>query len=126
MGLDEIDREDVLLVCGGIDVQKSSTRGVLNWLRREARRGVTIGGLCTGAHALAKAGLLVGKRATCFPGFEGQLTGATLATEAVVDDGDVITSRGPGTAMPFALALVARLQGAEKAKKLAAALLWSA
>jgi transcriptional regulator GlxA family with amidase domain len=53
MGLDEISRDDTLLVCGGIDVQKSSTKPVLNWLRREARRGVTIAGLCTGSYALA-------------------------------------------------------------------------
>ena len=60
MGLDEIDREDTLFVCGGVDVQKSTTKPVLNWLRREARRGVTIAGLCTGSYALAKAGLLDG------------------------------------------------------------------
>ena len=64
MGLDEIERDDTLLVCGGIDVQKATTKSVLNWLRREARRGVTIGGLCTGSYALAKAGLLDGKKAT--------------------------------------------------------------
>jgi len=63
MGLEEIDRDDTLLVCGGIDVQKSSTKPVLNWLRREARRGATIAGLCTGSYALAKAGLLDGKKA---------------------------------------------------------------
>ena len=38
MGLDEIDRDDILLTCGGIDVQKAATKPVLNWLRREARR----------------------------------------------------------------------------------------
>ena len=49
MGLDEVDRDDTVLVCGGIDVQKTATKPVLNWLRREARRGVTIAGLCTGS-----------------------------------------------------------------------------
>jgi transcriptional regulator GlxA family with amidase domain len=62
IGLDEMERDDVLLVCGGIDVQRATTRGILNWLRREARRGVTMGGLCTGAYALARAGLLDGRR----------------------------------------------------------------
>src|SRR3989338_758949 len=55
-GLDEVDREDTILVCGGIDIQKTTTKGVISWLRREARRGVAIGGLCTGAHALGTAG----------------------------------------------------------------------
>jgi transcriptional regulator GlxA family with amidase domain len=54
-----------VLVCGGIDVQSATTKRVLNWLRREARRGaVTMGGLCTAGYTLAKAGLLDGKRAT--------------------------------------------------------------
>ena len=64
MGLEEITREDTVLVCGGIDVQEATTKPVLNWLRREARRGAAIGGLCTGAYTVAKAGLLDGKRAT--------------------------------------------------------------
>jgi AraC family transcriptional regulator, glycine betaine-responsive activator len=56
MGLDEIEREDTVLVCGGIDVQQATTKPILNWLRREARRGVAIGGLCTAAYTVAKAG----------------------------------------------------------------------
>lgn len=60
IGLEDVDREDVVLVCGGLDVQRATTRPVLNWLRREARRGNIIGGMCTGTYALAKAGLLDG------------------------------------------------------------------
>jgi transcriptional regulator GlxA family with amidase domain len=53
MGLEEMERDDTVLVCGGIDVQRTTTKGILNWLRREARRGVTMGGpvhrrLCAG------------------------------------------------------------------------------
>jgi AraC family transcriptional regulator, glycine betaine-responsive activator len=49
MGLGELDRDDTLLVCGGIDMQKATTKSVIAWLRREARRGIAIGGLCTGS-----------------------------------------------------------------------------
>ncbi len=62
IGLDEIERDDILLVCGGIDVQRATTKAVLNWLRREARRGVTMGGLCTGAYALAGQAFLTARR----------------------------------------------------------------
>jgi transcriptional regulator GlxA family with amidase domain len=61
MDLDELDREDTVLVCGGIDVQSATTKRVLSWLRREARRGAVVGGLCTAGYTLAKAGLLDGK-----------------------------------------------------------------
>ena len=53
-----------MILCGGVDIQMATTKKVLNWLRREARRGLTIGGLCTAAYPMAKAGLLDGKRAT--------------------------------------------------------------
>ena len=60
----DLGRDDVILVCGGVDVQISTTKKVLNWLRREARKGLKIAGLCTGAYTMAKAGLLDGKKAT--------------------------------------------------------------
>ena len=60
----------------------------------------------------------IGKRATSYPGFEGELTGANVVTERVVQDGNIITSQGPGTAMEFALKLVGDLENTELAEKL--------
>jgi 4-methyl-5(b-hydroxyethyl)-thiazole monophosphate biosynthesis len=60
---------------------------------------------------LAAAGLLDGRRATSYPGFLKDAARTTVTNEAVVIDGGVITSRGPGTALDFALQLVETLEG---------------
>jgi len=80
-------------------------------LKRQASQGKKIGAICAAPIALGKAGLLKGKKATSYPGFQEQLTGATYQEAAVVRDGNIITSRGPGTAMEFALQIVADLKG---------------
>jgi len=63
-GLEELLREDTVLVCGGARVKLAVNQKLMNWARREARRGVAFGGLCTGTYLLARAGLLQGRRAT--------------------------------------------------------------
>ena len=67
---------------------------------------------------LGKAGILKGKKATCYPGFEKYLEGAEAVLGNVVCDGNIITSRGAGTAMSFSLALVEILYGKDKAEEL--------
>lgn len=129
MGLEEIDRDDVLLVCGGIDVQKASTRGVLNWLRREARRGVTIGGLCTGAHALAKAGLLDGKKATIHwenqDGFLEEFEDVNLTKSVFVMDGNRWTTAGGTSSLDLMLKVIASDHGEDVANTVADQLIYS-
>lgn len=66
------------------------------------------------ARALARFGALEGIKATCYPGFEGELPESTLFVDGrVVDDHDIITSRGPGTALEFSIHLAERLMGAQ-------------
>ena len=86
--------------------------------------GRFIAAICAAPKVLATAGLLDGKRATSFPGTleKLQLNNTTLETNAVVQDGRVITSRGPGTAIDFALTLIENLAGAEKRKEVEAGL----
>ena len=87
---------------------------VLALLRLLADSGRFTAAICAAPGVLAKAGLLAGKRATSFPGFLGpeNAPGTFVVDDAVVEDGKVITSRGPGTAMDFALAIIQRLEGA--------------
>jgi 4-methyl-5(b-hydroxyethyl)-thiazole monophosphate biosynthesis len=71
---------------------------------------------------LAAAGVLDGRRATSYPGFLKDASGTTVTDEAVVSDAGIITSRGPGTALDFALALVAELAGPAASSEVEAAL----
>ncbi|MCW8995728.1 MAG: DJ-1/PfpI family protein [Psychromonas sp.] len=76
-----------------------------------------IAALCAApAVVLGKAGLLEGRKFTCYPGFEDEISGAEFTTERVVQDANMITSRGPGTAAEFSIAVIDYLLGSEAAK----------
>lgn len=77
-----------------------------------------VAAICAAPTVLAGWGLLTGRKATCYPGMEPAL-GQSAQDNDLVIDGNLITSRGPGTAMLFSLALVERLKGAQAAQKLA-------
>jgi len=129
MGLEEIDREDILLVCGGIDVQNATTRPVLNFLRREARRGVTIGGLCTASYTLAKAGLLDGKKATIHwenqDSFLEEFEEVELTKSVFVVDGNRLSTAGGTSSIDLMLKLIADDHGEDFANTVADQLIYS-
>ena len=83
-----------------------------------------IAAICAAPSVLGDLGLLKGKKATCYPGFEERLTGSSVSTDQVVTDGHITTSRGMGTAIPFALELVTRMCGQEKADELARGIIY--
>lgn len=85
-------------------------------VRAVAEGGKLVAAICAAPIALERAGVLTGKRATSYPGFE--LPSAEYSNDRVVEDGQLVTSRGPGTAMEFSLALVRRLVGHGKATEL--------
>jgi 4-methyl-5(b-hydroxyethyl)-thiazole monophosphate biosynthesis len=74
--------------------------------REFAAGGKLVAAICAAPSVLGQEGILNGKKATCHPGFEEKLLGAECSTEPVVRDGNIITSRGMGTAIPFALEIV--------------------
>ncbi len=80
--------------------------------------------ICAAPTVFGKAGLLEGKKATCYPGMEADLKGANVSTDAVCHDGHIITSRGMGTAIPFALEIIRTFQGDEAAEKLAKSIVY--
>jgi transcriptional regulator GlxA family with amidase domain len=129
MGLDEIERDDTILVCGGIDVQQATTKGVLNWLRREARRGPQIGGLCTGAYAVAKAGLLDSKRATIHwenqDSFIEEFEDVKLTKSVFVVDGNRMSTAGGTASIDLMLKLIADDHGEDLANTVADLLIYN-
>ena len=88
-------------------------------LRNAADSGKKVAAICAAPSVLGGLGILKGRRAACYPGFEDQLVGAEVSMEQVVVAGNVTTSRGMGTAIPFGLALVAQLAGQTAADELA-------
>ena len=129
MGLDEVTRDDTVLVCGGIDVQDSTTKPILNWLRREARRGVAIGGLCTGAYTVARAGLLDGKRATIHwenqDSFLEEFEAVKLTKSVFVMDGNRMSTAGGTASIDLMLKIIAADHGEDVANTVADQLIYS-
>lgn len=116
---------DLVVLPGGLPGAHTlrDDAGVQALVTRQHERGARLAAICAAPIALGKAGVLAGKRATSYPGFGDELTGAELVDERVVCDGNLITSQGPGTAMEFALQLVIELAGADKAAELRKAML---
>ena len=129
-GLDDVDHDSVVLICGGIDVQRATTPAILNWLRRQARHGVSMAGICTGAYTLARAGLLDGREATIHwenhDGVAEEFTEVTLNKTVFVIDGNRMTSAGGTASLDLILMLIADHHGKDLANNVADQLIYSA
>lgn len=93
-------------------------------IKEFASCGKLVAAICAAPSVLGKAGILNGKRATSYPGFEEKLTGAETLSDPVVHDGNLITSRGMGTAIPFALEIVKYFTDDATAAKLADSIIY--
>lgn len=122
----DVSRLDGVVLPGGMPgtVNLGNHAGVLQALKSFAEEGKLVAAICAAPSVLGQAGLLQGKKAACYPGFEDKLTGAEVVYEEVAEDGNVITSRGMGTAIAFGLKLTAYLTSEQKAKELAEAIIY--
>jgi 4-methyl-5(b-hydroxyethyl)-thiazole monophosphate biosynthesis len=105
-----LDEIDAVILPGGAPgyLNLAEDEKVLDLLRNMNEKSKVIAAICASPFVLAKAGLLEGKKATIYPGMEDEIekAGGIFTDEVVVTDGTIITSRGPATAIPFALHLV--------------------
>ncbi len=102
---------------GTLNLEKSAV--VQSCIDLAIQNDLWIGAICAAPSILGHRNLLVGQKATCFPGYETQLQGAHYTGGVVEQAGKIITARSMGCAIPFGLALVAALLGRERAAILA-------
>ena len=89
-----------------------------------AENNKIIGAICAAPFILGRKGLLEGKNATCFPGFEDELKGASLVEDGVIIDGSIVTARGAGVAWEFGAAICSIITGEEKALQILRGIQW--
>ena len=121
--LNERNRDDTIMLCGGENIRAATTKRLLSWLRRESRRGLAIAGLCTGAFPLAKAGLLEGKRATIHwenqDSFTEEFENVELTKSVFIIEGNRMTTAGGTSSIDLMLKLIANDHGEDLANAVA-------
>ena len=120
-----LDGAAALILPGGLPgaTNLDSSEPVKEALLRQYREGRIVAAICAAPLVLGGLGLLKGRNATCYPGFEPKLIGTNVTGEAVEVSDNVITGKGPGLVMNFALALVAAIKNDAVAEEVAAGLL---
>jgi len=110
----------LLLLPGGMPgaANLNAHEGLKKALLAQNARGKKIAAICAAPMVLGDLGLLQGKRATCYPGFEGYLEGAVYTQELVTTDGNITTGEGPAAALPFAYRLLTDMAGEETVQTL--------
>ncbi len=113
--IEDVDANDFdgIVLPGGMPGSENlrNSSAVLSIIRRIHDGSGYIGALCAAPLVLGHAGILTGKRATCYPGFEDELRGAEITGDPITVDGNIITGRGPGCAITFALEITGIMKG---------------
>lgn len=122
-GLSDLRRGTTAIICAGLNLTKASSRPILTWLRRQARLGVRLGGVCTGAYPLARAGLLDGKRATIHwenqSAFAEEFPEVHLSNLLYCVEENVVTCAGGTASSDMMLYLIGQHQGPDLASLVA-------
>ena len=115
----DADAYDGVILPGGMagTIHLKEDARVISLIKKFNSEKKLVAAICAAPTVLGYAGILKGRNATCYPGMEDGLTGATKKTDPVVRDGNVITSRGLGTALAFAGAIIEYLTDAPTAKR---------
>lgn len=118
---------DGIVLPGGMPgtLNLGACEGVVAAVKEFAAAGKLVSAICAAPRVLGQAGILEGKKATSYPGNDVYMTGCQYLTETVVRDGNIITSRGMGTAIPFALELIRYLLDDETAEKLSKGIIFT-
>ena len=116
---------DVLVLPGGMPGAKNlnEQEALKKKVKEHAEKGKIVAAICAAPMVLGGLGLLEGKKATCYPGFESELIGAKVTGDNVSIDKNIVTGKGPGLVFEFALELVETIAGAESRKEVQEGLL---
>lgn len=98
-------------------------KGLTELIKTQVEKGETVAAICAAPSILGQMGLLEGKEAISYPGFEETLTGATISEKIIAKADNILTAKGPGVAIPFALKIVEELKGKQTADDIAAAMI---
>jgi 4-methyl-5(b-hydroxyethyl)-thiazole monophosphate biosynthesis len=115
-----LEDAEMLLLPGGLPgaTNLDAHQGLSKMIMAFASEEKPLSAICAAPLVFGNRGLLQGKKATCYPGFESYLTGAEYTAALVETDGNFITAKGPGAAMDFAFAIVEKYCGVEKVNEL--------
>ena len=111
---------DMIFLPGGMPgtLNLAASETVTDAIKTAIVRDAYIAAICAAPSILGDAGLLAGKEAICYPGFEDRLTGAKISDKRVIRDGNIITAAGMGVALDFGLEIVKLFCGEDKAEAL--------
>ncbi len=117
---------DMIVLPGGMPGTKNldAHAGVRRVVKGFFDEGKKIAAICAAPTVLGNMGLLKGKRISCYPSMEKEIQGAVISGASVTVDGNIITSRGVGTAIDFALKLIEVLCGKAKAEEIAESIVY--
>ena len=126
IGQENFSEIELFVLPGGMPGTKNlgACKALKELLTASFEAGKKLSAICAAPSVLGDLGILKGKKACCYPGFEEHLTGAQVVFDQVAQDGNVTTSRGMGTAIPFALSLVSQMVSEEKAQELAQSIIF--